>query len=622
MARISNKALLAKYRTELARSKRWRTDEGYDDLWGRMVNLYRGVHYEDMSEDDRLVINMAFATKNVIAPSVAVNNPKFTVYSQTPDKAAQAEVVEQLINYIWLTYKYKKQFRLAVDDFLTVGHGWVKVGYKFAKTPKIVKDDEFEDEEGIDDREDKEGQTETEMNITDDRPYIERISFKDMFVNPDARNMDEIEWISQRVRRRVADVKVDKRYEASVRNRVTGTQLSRIDSHDDEGGTTQTITGVDGSNLPGTKGLGYVDVYEWYDVKRQTMCVFADSTAPEADDEGGFLIKPKKIDYAFGHPFLMLRNYNVPDYFYPMGDLEAMEALQLELNATRTQMFNHRKRFARKWLYNKDAFDEQGTDALESDDDNTMVPVGSNFKLDEVIIPMPAVGTPPDFYNQSDLISKDIDTVTATSDYMRGESPSIRRTATEAAMVQDATNARAADKLSLVEDFLAEIGERVMQLMQQYLSTDQYARIVGLTGDKQTWIHYDKNYISGKFDFCVEAGSTQPRNEASRRQAANQLMDAMVPLLPSGVIAMDQLAMYLLKEFGIKSPDAFIAPPAPPAPDPNNPSAQGGPPPEGGMPPEGMSSGQPPMGPMQAPPQEMPMQMAPPEAAPAGVPGY
>ena len=71
----------------------------------------------------------------------------------------------------------------------------------------------------------------------------------------------------------------------------------------------------------------------------------------------------------------MLRNYEVPDHFYPIGEVEQIESLQLELNQTRNQMMNHRKRFARKWLYETDAFDRDGVQALESDVDNTMIPV-------------------------------------------------------------------------------------------------------------------------------------------------------------------------------------------------------------------------------------------------------
>ena len=108
------------------------------------------------------------------------------------------------------------------------------------------------------------------------------------------------------------------------------------------------------------------------------------------------------MPYARGQPFVMIRNYEVPDHFYPIGDIEQIESLQLELNETRTQMMNHRKRFARKWLYEKDAFDRDGVMALESDMDNTMIPVISDGDPANVIAPVPAVITPPEFYNQSD----------------------------------------------------------------------------------------------------------------------------------------------------------------------------------------------------------------------------
>ena len=117
----------------------------------------------------------------------------------------------------------------------------------------------------------------------------------------------------------------------------------------------------------------------------------------------------------------MLRNYEVPDNFYPMGELESIESLQLELNETRNQMLNHRKRFARKWIYARDVFDEDGVRALESDVDNTMIPIMGDGNPANYIAPLPSIGTPPDFYNQSAMIEEDINTVTGVSDYMRGQ---------------------------------------------------------------------------------------------------------------------------------------------------------------------------------------------------------
>jgi len=374
--------------------------------------------------------------------------------------------------------------------------------------------------------------------VVEDRPFVERVSPFDMFIDPDATSMRDAKWIAQRIRRPMADVKADKRYAKQARDRVAPSSTSRFADetgrkkiHDD--------------------GHSYVDIWEFYDVRTKTMSVFA---------EGGdqFLIKPTQMPYAFGHPFVMIRNYDVPDHFYPMGDLEAIEPLQRELNETRTQMMNHRKRFSRKYLFKESAFDSDGRSALESDYDNVLVPVASDESLSNVVAPFPAVITPPEFYNQSEMIQGDVEQITGVSEYQRGALPEIRRTATEAAIMQDAANARAADKLATIEGAIVEVAVRMVQLAQQYMTGQQVARVTGKDGVPM-WVTFDRDYISGDFDFEVEAGSTAPNNESFRRQSALQMVDAMAPFASAGVINVERLAAHVLQfGFGIKNPGEFI----------------------------------------------------------------
>jgi hypothetical protein len=296
-----------------------------------------------------------------------------------------------------------------------------------------------------------------------------------------------------------------------------------------------------------------------------------------------FLVKPIPMPYSFGQPFVMLRNYDVPDHFYPIGDLESIEPLQKELNETRTQMMNHRKKYSRKYLYKESAFDNMGRQALESDDDNVMVPVISDEALSGVVANFPAVINPPDFYDQTSTIIADIDRVSGVSEIQRGGTSEIRRTATESALVQDASNARTADKLAMVEQAISEVGRRMVALAQQYMSGEQVARITGKDGEP-VWVQFDRDYLEGDFDFEVVAGSTQPNNESFRRQMALQMVDAMAPFAGAGIIDMGKLAAYVLQQgFGVKNPDEFImqqqppmapeiggasAPPMPPEPPP------------------------------------------------------
>ena len=577
MARTSNQELITRYRKKINQSRRWREEEKYDDLWRRMIDMYRGKHYTQSSDSDQLLVNIAFATINVIAPGVSVNYPKITVNARNAEQAPNAVVTEAIVNYWWRHYECQKEFRRAVKDTLILGHGWVKTGYRF--TEKEVE------HETADELANPESITESAQIITEDRPFVERISPFDVFVDSDCTSLSDMRWIAQRIRRPLSDVKRDKRYNSVARNDAQPSHYSRY--------------GLDGSRSRDTPRPSmepedtYVEIWEYYDIDSGKMSVFCD---------GGdkFLVNPVEIPFSFGHPFVMIPNYEVPDYFYPMGELEAIEPLQMELNQTRTQMMNHRKRFSRKWLYKESAFDADGRSALESDEDNVMVPVISEENINSVVGPMPAIISPPEFYNQSELISSDIDRVSGVSEYQRGSLPEIRRTATEAGIIQDAANARSSDKLALIERSIAEVARRLVALAQEFMTGEAAVRVAG-TGAKQVWLNFDKDYLQGEFDFEVEGGSTQPVNETVRRQQAVQVVDAMAPFVNTGIIDMAKLAGYLLTYgFGIKDGGSFIIPPPPPMPPAPEPQPQAMP--------EQMPMGMPPQMPMGMPPQGMPPQ--------------
>jgi hypothetical protein len=586
---MKQSAYLQLCRDEVRRSKRWRSQEGYDNEWKRYIDLYKGKQYDSESNTDQLMVNLVFSTINVMAPAVAVNNPRFVVNARQPDKAPHSVITEEVLNYMWRTHRYQDEFRLAVLDWLVAGHGWVKCGYKFTKPPEEKKADPKDvgdpDEGasfGIDDREDVDGNVESEMYVYDDRPFLERVSIFDMFVDPDARHPKEMCWIAQRVWRPIQDVQVDERYLPAARKKVSAKSWSRWSSAEGDADARD--------DRPDKGPKSFCEIIEFYDIKRRqvsTFCLDSDTTG----DESGFLIKPKPMPYAMGQPFEMLRNYEVSDNFYTLGDVCQIESLQLELNQTRTQMMNHRKRFQRKWIYDRDAFDRDGVAALQSDIDNTMIPAMSD-NLSASIIPLPAVITPTEFYDQSGMITNDIDRISGVSDYQRGSAQTtVKRTATEAAMIQDAANARSQDRLAKIESTLARLGERIIGLMQQYMTGEQVARIVTMPG--RTWVNYDKDYIQGEFDYDVAAGSTEPMNETFRRQSALQLVDASMPFLEMGVANPQTLYMHILeKGFGVKDAGPFLmqqgAPPEAPG------MEQAGVPPEQAMPPEGMPPGMPP----------------------------
>jgi hypothetical protein len=564
MTAEKRKDLLKRYRGRLDSSRKHREKEQYDALWKRMIDLYRGKHFESqlLSNEDRIAVNLAFATINTMAPSVAVNHPKVVIWAKDNEDEAKATILETVINYWWRHFKIQPQLKLCVIDALILGHGWAKCGWRYVEEEKEISEgtdaaDESAAEtgsldaaaRGAKDKPDSDEKTandpDTEMQVAEDRPWVERVSPFDIFVDPEAKTLDDAKWIAQRIIKPLAEVIGDNRYRAAARRCV------KPDSHVDPSWTSEQPADRD--------DIQRVTTWEFYDIAMGTMCVFS-----ELGDE--LLLDPIKQPYAFGHPFEMIRNYEVPDQFYPMGELEALEPIQLELDKTRSQLMNQRKKGNRKYLYNQAAFDQTGQAALASDRDNLMVPVISNVPLGEAIIPLKQEPMDPQLFNYVEQIEADLDRVSGVSEYERGATPEIRRTATEASMIQDAANARASDKLAQVENFIARVSSKVVQLAQQYLTEDQVARVLGANGHP-VWVPFSREDIQGEYDFEVEAGSTQPRNDTARRQQAMMMLQTFGPYAQQGLVNAAELVKYALQfGFDVKDPTRFLvqATPQPP----------------------------------------------------------
>jgi hypothetical protein len=611
MARKSRHEKLEGYVEKIDKCRRWREQEQYDEVWRRLIDLYKGKHWPatTSTKSDLIAVNLAFSTVNVIAPSVAVNYPKVVVQATTPENRDRAAFVEAVTNYLWKHHDFRTPFRRAVKDFLIFGHGWIKTGWKFVEQEEAIDDFERDQMFGSALSEvdafatvtpDLAGSLpspeevaanipSTVMRVVEDQPFVERISPFDMFVDPSATCIEDARWLAQKVIRPLADSQADKRYKPSARRRLVAN------------GTYGTTPDAVSENERWEFLEDQVVIWEFYDIMANTVAIYADN----ADE---FLVDPTAMPYAAGQPFTMLRNYDVPGEFYPIGDLESIESLQLELDKTRSQLMNDRKRYARKYLYHERSFGPEGREALESEEDGRMVPVvDENKPLSEVVVPMPQVPISPEIYAYSDIIEQDINTVSGISEYARGAMPEIRRTATEASIIADAQNARAADKLAIIEIGTAMVARRIIQLLQQFMTGEQMARVT-IRGEDQ-FVNYSREDIIGEYDFSVEAGSTQPMNDTIRKQQAVSLMNAIGPLVGT-VIDPQALAVHVLESgFGIKDPEKFLmqapdqgtaaeegqtppeeAPPLPPTPGPVDPSVmvppQGAFAPTGGVPPE------------------------------------
>lgn len=560
----------------------WRKNAGFDEKWAKIIKLYANQYeYSELAGySDIVAPNMMFSTANVIVPSVMVNYPKVAVTARRPEDADKARTVEAMVNYYWQHLDFQDELRLVVKDFVTLGLGITKVTWLLEEEEEDTPYDKYvediqealteramgmlqAEQAGLDmsfpSEEEIIGSIPTTRTIAvQDRPHCERVSPFDVYIDPDATRFKNARWVAQRMYVPLDEAKRHEAWDGQARKKLKGTAMSQAKKDYD----------LMFSGEERGRESDFVVVWEYYDLIAGKVCTFA-----EGCDK--FLVEPTDFPYPFGHPFVFMLNHVVPEKLYPMGDLESILPLQIELALTRTQMVNDRKRFRRMYMYKPELIGPDGLAALTSSDDNALIPVDSDGPFGEVIAPMATTALPPEFYNQTAMILDDMDRTSAVTEYQRGSVAEVRRTATEASMIQDMSNARSADKLATIERAIGEVAQRCVQLTQEFLTTEQVAKIIGPDGGTE-WVPYDREAVQGEFDFVVEAGSTQPTNESFRRQSALQLLDAMAPFIQAGVVDPAKLAEHVLRNgFGVKDPSAFIM---------QQPAPQAGAP--AGMPPE------------------------------------
>lgn len=582
-----------KARRKLSRiheAERLRKDNSWDRKWSDFIKIYSNQYeYAALEKyEDQVAPNMAFSTVNVIVPSIAVHSPKISVTAKQEEQVPTAEVVQAVVNHQWRQWNVQAEVAAAVKDFVIVGHGWLKVVWETKTEEKdltmpewqtqaqqalmerqmALQESDLAENEFPTPQEVVESLPKTRQVVTKDAPLVRRVSPFDVFVDPDATDIQDARWVAQRQLVPIEEARENEAWNKRARNKLKATVKS--DARKD--------VEVYSEQIQASKESGFVVVWEYFDLIGNTICVLAEG----CDD---FLQDETPSPFTNGHPFVFVENYSVPERFYPIGDIEMIYGLQVELALTRTALVNDRKRGRRIHLFRSASIGPDGVEDLQGSEDNVMIDVVEDRPFNDIFTTIRAEGLDPQWYTQSEMIQNDIDLVSGVSEYARGAMPEIRRTATEAGLIQDAANARSSDKLYKVEMAMSAVAERMITLSQQYMDTEDVARVVS---DDMVigWVPYDREAIQGEFVFEVEAGSTQPQNESFKRQSALQMMDALAPLL-GVVIDPARMAEHILRNgFGIKNAEEWIMAPPPVDPatgevvDPNAPPEGGAPPPQ------------------------------------------
>lgn len=507
-----------------------------EDLWKQSEDQYVGEHWGKIPNSDPnadlITVNMSFSTINTIVPYVTASEPNFLVNPYSGDATVRnATIQAALLNRQWRSRKIagNRHLRHSTEDALMYGDGWMKVGFTVAE--KRVSETEYAEIAEL---------------------WVQRISPWDVWIDPTSDGIHNARWIAHRLLVPKRQLQADKSYKNTHDENINfnshlGTTVSS--TRDDQIRFGQEV--FDGSE--------YAVLYEFTDLVNKTVITFSDGELP--------LRVVEDIDESM---WVQIGNYRIPNSPYHMGELEQLWDLQKELNKTRTHMINHRKRNVQKFLARDGVMDPDAIKALQSSIVNDVAFVKGTDPLDMLIKAADVPALTADVYNVSDIVQRDIYEISGVNEYQRGATPEIRRTATEATIIEGASNIKTQAKLRMVEEAAREAGNLLLgiardaypltdyeelqlfltgrdaEAIQRVVIGDELAQMMDSGADPMAVQAYRDSFqpgmdavvsptpdiFVGEYEVEVEQASTELRNPQMREQKYRQMVEMYVAMAP------------------------------------------------------------------------------------------
>jgi hypothetical protein len=530
-------------------------------------------------------VNMLLPHLTLIINSVAARDPKFVITPLGGDPMVIEQngvIAKAVLDYFWKRSESTGVLRDMTQDMVILGNAFAKVGWAYAENTRdrtseeiaidtneiLAAANEISTEMGVamsaqDLSEMLDAVSLNEQLVETDEPFVEYVSPYDVFVPADARRMNQVRWVAQRIR-----IPKDEVESNDLFDRQAVKDLKVDSSYADE----STIHQYDAQPQGLPNAFAYVTVYEFYDMKSRTLCVF------QIDAERPLFEGP--IPYAHRYPpFVHMRNFSDGgSTFWGFGDVENVAGIQLMINEIMISEISDLKRVGNKYFINKKILTPEVARALADDTPDAVIPLDlpGNVSMQEVLQPVQRLATPSDNYMMEGKLQDYVQRILGVSDLQIGAMASASRVpATAAAAVEGATTTRALEKMVSVEKASREIGTRILALCQQFLDEGKAIRIAGPTAPQ--WLQISAEDIDGEFSVEAEGGSTQAINPATRARQGLELLTNVVPALANLGFNPENAVRTALTYMGLNPDHLLVRPEPQPAPEAPGVPPMGGP---------------------------------------------
>lgn len=532
-----------------------------DRQWKRYYEMYQGDHWWDSSYDssylssdnprDHITVNKTGSAILTMVPFLISGEIKFLLKPRRPADTDSALVQQSLLNYAWKEKKMTRQVKKVMYDRATIGHGVVKIEYAF----------------DVDDLEDLEGEEGRTINydsfVRQDEPYIRRVNPFYFVFDPQApqHDLDTARWCCEMFFRPLPDVLADPLYNEEAKELIRSGAYApaAVTTRRNHPPTTPSTVGAYDSILPEDN---LVILFEVWDKGFKQRLVLADNV-PKPLIEG-----PWPYDYLDNFPYEKVDYIPVQNEPYGIGIPQWMEDQQYELNRVRTSIFEHRRRFNRKYLAILGQIAEEEAYKFEDGEDGTVV----FGKSPNAIVAIPDAPMSGDTERTEAAINADIQEIVGLDAVMRGAPVPARTTAGEIGTRASVFIQKLNDRIDETEEFVEAVGSQVLKHIKANFLVERVVETVGPQGSE--WRRATPDQIKRDVDVEVESFSAPKTDEDVERQQWLQILQLAIqglPLVEKGILRLDynQVFKSVFEKFGQREiqkffPAAFAPPQLPP----------------------------------------------------------
>ncbi len=448
----------------------------------KSVEHYEGKIPSKAGFVDGVAVNLVYVDMKQSVPEYYSRNPKIFIDPDEPGAEQDAERAELAVNIKWPELKMKSLMRDGIKSTKFYGVCGFKTYFNFKKN--FVKDE-------WDDR------------VKNDDVRTDRVPLKQLLKDPSATSWKTSPWIAHEIESKVSDIA--EKFWIKKRSDITVTKSDKGSKDlDDYGNEVKS-------------DFQYGTYYEIEDRKNGKVCVIV-----EGIDK--FVKKPESKTYPFDTMYDFLEYNDIPDRPDTKSDYFFWRDQLIELATFRTMLLNHAKKGNSKYKARGD-LDETQKAQLKSSDDSVVVELGASQDVE----PLTHAALDPQLFAAEQAVRQDIQTISKQAP----RQTSGEKTATEVKAVEMAAQEISSENLERLEEVIASIAGKWIQLMQKNYSATKTVALTGMTDNKfmdyqdrlgetiegtakHPFLKITKKDISKKLKVRIKAGSTMPDNDQTR----------------------------------------------------------------------------------------------------------